>query len=33
MTFKVPQSLSELISFMIVNASGTTINPDEKSLT
>jgi hypothetical protein len=33
MTFEVPQSLSEAISFTIVTPSGATINPDEKSLT
>ena len=33
MTFEVPQSLTEAISFKIVTPSGTTINPDDKSLT
>jgi len=32
-TFEVPQSLSETISFKIVTPAGTTINPDDKSLT
>lgn len=33
MTFEVPQSLTEVISFKIVTPSGTIINPDDKSLT
>ena len=33
MTFEIPQSLIEAISFKIVTPSGTTINPDDKSLT
>jgi myosin heavy subunit len=33
MAFEVPQSLTEAISFKIVTPSGTTINPDDKSLT
>jgi hypothetical protein len=33
MTFEVPQSLSEAISFAIVTPSGATITPDDKSLT
>ena len=33
MTFEVPQTLSEAISFAIVTPSGTIINPDDKSLT
>jgi len=33
MTFEVPQSLTEAISFKIVTPSGTTINQDDKSLT
>jgi hypothetical protein len=32
MTFEVPQSLTEAISFKIITPSGATINPDEKSL-
>jgi hypothetical protein len=32
MTFDVPQSLTESISFKIITPSGTTINPDDKSL-
>jgi len=32
MTFEVPQSLTEAISFKIVTPSGTTINPDDKTL-
>jgi len=32
MAFEVPQSLTEAISFKIVTPSGTTINPDDKSL-
>ena len=32
-TFEVPQNLTEAISFKIVTPSGTTINPDDKSLT
>jgi hypothetical protein len=32
MTFDVPQSLTESISFKIVTPSGTTINPEDKSL-
>lgn len=33
MTFEVPQSLTEAISFKIVTPSGATINPDDKALT
>ncbi|MFA5819869.1 MAG: hypothetical protein WC854_11425 [Bacteroidales bacterium] len=33
MTFEVPQSLIEAISFKIVTPSGATINPDDKALT
>lgn len=33
MTFEVPNSLTEAISFKIVTPSGTTINPDDKALT
>ena len=33
MTFDVPQSLTEAISFKIVTPSGTIINPDDKALT
>jgi len=33
MAFEVPQSLTDAISFKIVTPSGTTINPDDKSLT
>ena len=33
MAFEVPQSLTEAISFKIVTPSGTTISPDDKSLT
>jgi myosin heavy subunit len=33
MTFEVPQSLTEAIGFKIVTPSGTTINPDDKSIT
>ena len=32
-TFEVPQSLTEAISFKIVTPSGATINPDDKALT
>ena len=32
MTFEVPKSLSEKISFKIVTPTGVTINPDDKSL-
>ncbi len=32
MTFDVPQSLTEEISFKIVTPTGTTINPDDKAL-
>jgi len=33
MTFEVPQSLTDAISFKIVTPSGATINPDDKALT
>ena len=33
LTFEVPQSLTEAISFKIVTPSGTIINPDDKSFT
>lgn len=33
MTFEVPYNLTETISFKIVTPSGTTINPDDKTLT
>jgi uncharacterized protein YoxC len=32
MTFEVPQSLTETISFKIVTPTGTTINPDDKAI-
>jgi myosin heavy subunit len=32
MTFEVPQNLTETISFKIVTPAGTTINPDDKSV-
>ena len=32
MTFEVPQSLTETISFKIVTPTGTTINPDDKAM-
>jgi len=32
MTFEVPQSLTESVSFKITTPSGTTLNPDDKSV-
>lgn len=32
MTFEVPQSLTESVSFKITTPSGTTLNPDDKSI-
>jgi hypothetical protein len=32
MTFEVPQSLTETISFKIITPSGSTINPDDKGI-
>ena len=32
MTFEVPQSLTETISFKIVTPTGSTINPDDKAI-